>query len=601
MASVWGELRRRNVISVGGAYIVGAWLLIEAASVLGPALDLPDLAINYVTFFAILGFPIALIMAWAYELTPDGISPTSRAPTANSITYSTGRKFDFVIIGLMAMGIVFLLVDNYVREEPAESDLAADAPAEVSAPVVVAERRDVLPNSVAVLPFDNLSLDPEEAFFAAGIHEELLNQLAKFRALNVIARTSMLQYAGGEKSIPQIAYELNVETVMEGSVRYANNRVLVTAQLIDPRTNAHLWADSYNREFSDIFAIQADIAMNIANALQAEFSPAEQARVEKISTESPEAYASYLKALSGSESWRSDLEQAIALDPNFALAYALKAQRYAYQGRFVDSPNEVADWERIAREAVEQAMALDSTLGFAHVAVGILHESAGNVVEARRSFEQAYQLSPRDRIVLEWYARFQRHTGQYAEATRVGQQALELNPYDWYLYHQLAVTYRYAKNYDASAASARKSIEVDPARPSPRVGLAIAEIVRGNIAEAVAQLQIAETLGGNVSNFRVAQMALAYGQAGRPEDAVRLFNVLEDRAKETLVSAALWAKAYLAVSDYDEVFRRLETAINDPVPADIVMLAQVKANAWRDRVLEEESRFLSLRDRIGVF
>ncbi len=141
MASVWGELRRRNVFSVGGAYIVGAWLLIEAASVLGPALDLPDLAVNYVAFFTILGFPIALIMAWTYDLTPDGVRPANRVPTANNFTYSTGRKFDFVIIALMTIGIAFLVVDNYVLEEPSETETTADDSVEASSPVVVEEQR----------------------------------------------------------------------------------------------------------------------------------------------------------------------------------------------------------------------------------------------------------------------------------------------------------------------------------------------------------------------------------------------------------------------------------------------------------------------------
>jgi TolB-like protein len=207
---------------------------------------------------------------------------------------SGGRRIEFALIGLLVLAVGFMLVDSYVLEdsdrlaEVRQTASTVGSVAETPTPIVVEESRDVLPNSVAVLPFENLSPDPDNAYFAAGIHEEVLNQLAKIDALNIIARTSMLQYADQTKSIPEIADELNVETVMEGSVRFADDRVLVTAQLIDPVTNSHLWSESYNREFADIFAIQADIAMNIANALEAEFSLEEQAQIEELPTDSPE-------------------------------------------------------------------------------------------------------------------------------------------------------------------------------------------------------------------------------------------------------------------------------------------------------------------------
>ncbi len=187
-------------------------------------------------------------------------------------------------------------------------------------------QREVLPNSVAVLPLENLSPNPDDAYFAAGLHEAILSQLSKLSALNVIARTSVAQYANSDKSIVQIAEELNVETVMEGSVRYADNRVLVTAQLIDPETNVHLWSDSYNRDFADVFAIQADIAVNIANALEAEFSLAEQQSIERLPTASTAAYARYLRSIATLVLPNVQyLDEAIALDPDFGLAYATKA------------------------------------------------------------------------------------------------------------------------------------------------------------------------------------------------------------------------------------------------------------------------------------
>ena len=197
---------------------------------------------------------------------------------------------------MLALGFV---IYNYESEDPPApgSETVVDTFAEAPTPLIAEEQPDVLPNSVAVLPFENLSLDPENAFFAAGIHESTLNQLAKIRDLTVIARTSVLQYAVDPPPIPEIAAALKVEMVMEGSVRYANDRVLITAQLIDGRTGAHLWSDEYNRGLADIFAVQAEIAAAIAMALEAEFSTTEQNDIERPLTDSPEAYALYLKAL----------------------------------------------------------------------------------------------------------------------------------------------------------------------------------------------------------------------------------------------------------------------------------------------------------------
>jgi len=249
------------------------------------------------------------------------------------------------------------------------------------------------------MPFESMSVDPEEAFYASGIHDEILNQLAKLSALNVIARTTMRQYENTDKSILEIAEELNVETVMEGSVRrYADGRVLVTVQLIDPETNAHLWSESYNREFADVFAIQAEIAMNIANALEAEFS-LEELTNGRLPTSSAEAYALYLRAIDvfddgDLQAVPSTLNRAIALDPGFANAYALMARYYAEQllsGAAGNNPNEV---ERLALENADLALSLDPTVAFAHLALGQLHQLNGRAEDALASYRRAVNLSP---------------------------------------------------------------------------------------------------------------------------------------------------------------------------------------------------------------
>ena len=276
------------------------------------------------------------------------------------------------------------------------------------------EESSVLPNSVAVLPFGNLSPDPDNAYFAAGLHEEILNQLTKLRDLSVISRTSVLRYQDSDLSIPEIARELNVGTVMEGSVRYANERVRITMQLIDAETDEHLWSETYDREFADIFAIESDIAMNVANALQVEFSLEEQANIERVPTESPAAYDLYLRALSFGyfdlNRASTALTQAIGLDPNFSLAYARLASTYSIRlvqvfGTSAVEPEERANIEAEARRASEQALRLDPDLGAAYAPLAMIDTYYWRWSEAQQALERVIESAPNDPDPLLVYAR----------------------------------------------------------------------------------------------------------------------------------------------------------------------------------------------------
>ncbi len=335
--SVLDELKRRNVGRVAIAYAIVAWVVVEVMSVFAPALKMPEWVMSFVAVAALIGFPIALVLSWVYELTPAGLKRTDEVPAGQSIRRVTAQRLNYLIIGALAVALVFVVVDAYVlRKDAVTIAPAAAAPAPTAAPssaagVATHGAREVLANSVAVLPFANLSPNADDAYFAQGIHEEVLNQLAKIDALSVIARTSVLRYADGKTSLPDIARELNVQAVMEGSVRYAGDSVRITAQLIDPKTGTQLWSEAYQRKFEDIFTIQADIAMNIANALRAEFSLEEQREIERPLTTSPEAYALYLRTRTVAltpDALLALLDRAIELDPSFAAAYGRKARAY---------------------------------------------------------------------------------------------------------------------------------------------------------------------------------------------------------------------------------------------------------------------------------
>jgi len=400
--------------------------------------------------------------------------------------------------------------------------------------------------------------------------------------MNVIARTSVLRYADGQTPISEIAEELNVETVMEGSVQYADGRILVTAQLIDPATSAHLWSDNYDREFADIFAIQADIAINIANALEAEFSLEEQESIEKMSTRSPAAYALYLQGLSTPEFFPSYLDQAIALDPQFALAYAHRATLNTFNLVGVGyglAPDEALELERRVYEDAERALAIDPTLGLAHAALAAVYQANWRGTAAEQAFQRSVELSPNDVNVLVQYAEFKRARGERDEAIRLHRRALELDPNSWFVLFQFGATYRNFGEWDAAAATFQNVLNRYPADVRSNVLLAVIEAHRGNATEAVRLLQLAEQLGPPL--FHVVRMVQAYALAGRPEEARRMFTEFEQRAAAEGIGDAWWATAHVAVGDYEQALERLELAVNGRSPVDQTALIAL-LNFWAD-------------------
>ncbi|HET7924136.1 MAG TPA: hypothetical protein VFL30_04515 [Rhodanobacteraceae bacterium] len=558
------ELKRRNVYRVGVAYAIVAWMAVQVTSVFAPALRLPDWVVSLVALVAIVGFPIALILSWVYELTPAGLRRTDDVPPEQSITRVTGQKLNYLIIGSLAALLLFVVVDAYVLRDDAVAGAAAAAPAESSAAPAAAAApatRDVLRNSVAVLPFTNLSPNPDDAYFAQGIHEEVLNQLGKLGALTVIGRTSVLRYADGRTAIPDIARELNVQTVMEGSVRYAGDDVRITAQLVDPKTGAQLWSDAYQRKFDDIFAIQADIAMNIANALSAEFSVAEQQAVERPLTSSPEAYALYLQVRGAQANQRAALElldRAIALDPSFAAAYGRKAQIYSAMLSNNAVTNAVrseerAEVERLLRESALRALTIDASQ--------IQAQSALDAIEVQRwrwsglRMLSAQQLSVQFQPAVVWA---QAWMGNVAGALVPSERWAELDPNIAQPFLNLGVLYAYAGDRARSNRALRRALEIAPGHPLVRSWIAYNAAATGDTDGALAELtQVQRDLGDNPQVVFMIEMAYAYGRLGRRDDAQRLFARIEERAKTQDIGTGGWAVAYLAVGDEARALEQL--------------------------------------------
>ncbi len=581
--SLFVELRRRNVVKVAVAYAIVGWILVEVSSVMGPALNLPDWATSLVAFFLILGFPVALLLSWAYELTPDGMTRTKSVPLSESITHITGRKLDFVIIGVLAIAVAFFALERFLVDEAPETEIVADESVEPSQPVAAENQREVLPNSVAVLPFDNLSPNPDEAYFAVGLHDEILSQLAKLSNLSVISRTSMMRYADSDLSIPEIARELNVGTVMEGSVRYADDRVRITTQLIDAETDEHLWAETYEREFSDIFAIESDIAMNIANALEAEFSLEEQENIEKIPTRSVAAYELYLQATASIfdgriavETAHTLLDRAIELDTEFALAYDRKASL------FNPGAEEIIEY-------AQEALSHDPNLPSAQVRLGQIDVQNWRWSEGRERIERASELAPNSPSILLQYAWINAIDGRHDEAMRDTQRALALNSSGGHLL--ASYVYLYAGRDDEALRILREGIAQNPTSFLVLTWLSRLEMFRGNRSEAEKLAMAAEEYypaGGAGPHYVAYGLALA----GLQDEAVRFSN--NNPAPGIGLGGGQIMRS-LVRGDQQRALGILDQIVETRFEYGPGLLTLVE-NLWRDPVLDQ-SEFVAARTR----
>ena len=451
--SLIAELKRRNVFRVGVAYGIVGWLLVEVASVVLPTFNAPEWAMQVFTFLVILGFPLALIVAWAFELTPEGIKRETAVSPAESITHLTGRKLDFAIIGLLVLAVVLLVIDNYVLE--------AD---QIPAAEPVAREK-----SIAVLPFADMSADLDQEYFGDGIAEELLNTLVRFEGLRVAGRTSSFSFKGSNANLKTIGEALNVDVILEGSVRKAGNRVRITAQLINAADGFHLWSETYDRELEDIFAIQDGIARAIADALRIELEISPEQPLNPSGTEHLEAYNAYLRGLElartvaaapllAALNW---FERAVALDPDFARAHLELASAYALLLTRGSVSTEVA--EAPARAAIARALTLDPSSSDAYATRGFLRHTLGELADSEADYLRAIELNPNNSGVYVSFAYLlQEAIGRPVEAVAYLEKALALDPNLEFVRSPLGSALAEAGRVDEGIEMLRSRIEADP-------------------------------------------------------------------------------------------------------------------------------------------
>ena len=468
----------------------------------------------------------------------------------------------------------------------------------------------LLPKSVAVLPLENLSPDPDNAHIAAGLHEEILNQLSRLHGLKVISRSSVQRFAQNARPIPEVARQLNVEAVMEGSVRYAEDRIRVSVQLIDGRTDQHLWSEIYDREFDDIFAIQSDIAVSVANALEAEFSDEERQQIEQPPTDSSAAYALFLQAITLNVAGTGRvaeahelLDRAIAIDPEFSWPYAVKAD-LSITGLVDGALDSTQSWAALAprvRENAQIALQLDPNSALALNALGNLAALSWHWSEARARYDQAYQRGFRSGHGTPFW--FRAWSGDQAEAIEIVRQRVDLSPFAWSSHFFYGILLHYAHDYGAAAATFRDGIALAPALPLNHAWLAWTEIGRRNAEEAERALELTEQLlGENRPIGYLLHLAYGYGRIGDADNARRLFDeVSVITAEGRDIGAGGWALTHLSVGNASEALEWLERGVqkarrHEP-DVGFYALMNIRMNATNDPLLERPE-FVDVRERL---
>jgi TolB-like protein/tetratricopeptide (TPR) repeat protein len=445
--SFFSELKRRNVVRVGIAYAVTAWLVLQLADIIVDNFTVPGWMMSAIVLLLVCGFPIALVFAWAFELTPEGVKREKDVERSQSITRQTGRKLDRAIIVVLVLALGYFVFDKFspvvVDSEPAaESAQAEPAPDDQPGQDErVAQKADIPDRSIAVLPFVNMSSDADQEYFSDGISEELLNVLAKFPGVHVAARTSSFQFKGQNRDIGEIAKLLKVRHVLEGSVRKAGNQVRITAQLIEAETGYHLWSETYDRQMDDIFAVQDEISAAIGDAMRVELAVEGQAVNDALrvaETANTAAYEAYLKGRHlvnqrGRRNLfaaRDHLQRSVRLDPDYAPAQALLAINYSL---LLAGPSTYGDYTQdemltLATPHAERAIELDPNLAEAHGALGLLAMNKPDYQKALEELSIAIELNPVYADAVTWHMLSAQAIGDWESARAGARRTIEIDP-----------------------------------------------------------------------------------------------------------------------------------------------------------------------------
>ena len=438
------ELGRRNVFKVAIVYAAVAWLLLQVSDTLGPALHLPEWFVSAVAFLLILGFPIAVVFAWAFDLTPEGLKRETNTGATTSTAGKSRSKLNHIVFAALVIALGYFAMDRFVLD-PVESVQMAESAHQEDHSAAATE--SFVNKSIAVMPFTNLSAESSNQFFADGIHDDLLTRISSIRDIRTISRSSVMTYRGSQKKLGTIAKELGVSTILEGGVQRAGDQIRINLILVDAESDVHLWAQTYTRRLSatNVFSVQAEITESVATALQAVLSQDEREQVEKLPTSNLQALNAYFQGNQLFRQATSDsfgqailaYQEAIRFDPDFALAYSKQAMALLAQVSASGLPTQTQLDK--SRPLIDNAILLDPQSSEAFTALGYWHRYSGDTEKAVQAFEQAMALGPNNADALVSYGRVvQFELSDPASAIKLYRRAVELDPQNIGLKRQLA-------------------------------------------------------------------------------------------------------------------------------------------------------------------
>jgi TolB-like protein/Flp pilus assembly protein TadD len=545
----FAELKRRNVIRAAILYLGAVWALAQGIAQLGPSVGAPDWTTRWFLVAAAIGFPFWIAFAWFYEFTPEGLKRESEIE-ASSITRHTGRKLDFTIIGVLTVAVVLLLTDRFVLRHVDETTVAP-----------------ITENSIAVLPFVNMSEDRANEYFSDGISEELLNLLTKVPQLQVAARTSSFSFKGRQVEIPEIGRQLHVANVLEGSVRKSGDRVRITAQLIRAGEGFHLWSETYDRKLDDIFKIQDEIAAEVVKQLKVRLLGA----APTVRQTDPKGYMLYLQAVqlgrqNTPEAFAQSDElyrQVLQIDPRYAPAWRELSRNFTNEADAGLLSN--SEGYARAREAGEKALAIDPNYASAHSGLGWIAMANHDFVNAAKHFERALALDSNDLSVLGNSAAFLQAMGRLEEALAIQQALVRRDPVNVTALYNLGYTQRVMGQYDAAIVTYRRVLGLSPGYASAHYQICIAMLLKNDASAALAEIE-----QENNEPSRLIGLPMVYHALGRKaESRIALATLIARFEKDWSYNIA---QVYAFGEEADKAFEWLDKAVayHDPGLSDIV-------------------------------
>jgi TolB-like protein/Tfp pilus assembly protein PilF len=585
-SNFFAELKRRNVIRVAGLYLVGAWLLVQVASTVLPMFGAPNWLPRSIVILLAIGFVPALIFSWVFELTPAGLKRDEDVAPEESIAPQTARRMDRMIIAVLVLALGYFAVDKFALA-PRRASTPNDPSSALGA------------KSIAVLPFDNLSDDKANAYFAEGVQDEILTRLAKVADLKVISRTSTQRFKAAPSDLREIAKQLGVMNILEGSVQKSNDQVRINVQLINAITDAHLWADIYDRKLTDLFAVESEVAKTIADTLQAKLTGSELSAMSSRPTQDPVAQDLYVQgrhflALRRDDNLPRAIEffrQAIARDPGYAAAYAGLSEALILLPRYTGAyPSETRPQ---SRAAALKALELNPNLAEAHNALAkIALDYDVDFAESTREFKRAIELNPNYAGAHHWFSGALESLGHFDEALAESKLGTELDPFSAVNLVDQGRIYGSARRFKEAKVIFEKALAIDPA-------FSYAHWHYGEMLQASGDLQgaaaeYAKARRASNSPEPIALSGQLAAKMGRPEEARQALTALDELQKHRYVDVFWRALLYLSLGDREQALQSLEQSYVNREGYEIGLM---KVDPMLDS-LRSEPRFQALEKKV---